>query len=92
MTAVESQLFAGLPDEQTVWMSHRDTVTAPPAGAEVVAVSTSTPVAAFEQRERGLYGVQFHPGGRTHAARPGSPEELPLHRRRGAARVDARRP
>jgi GMP synthase (glutamine-hydrolysing) len=61
MTSVESTLFAGLPDEQTVWMSHRDTVTAPPAGAEVVAVSTSTPVAAFEQRERGLYGVQFHP-------------------------------
>src|SRR5947199_7753310 len=42
-------------------MSHRDTVTAPPAGAEVVGVSPSTPVAAFEQRERGLYGVQFHP-------------------------------
>jgi GMP synthase (glutamine-hydrolysing) len=61
MTAVESQLFAGLPDEQTVWMSHRDTVTAPPKGADVIAVSTATPVAAFEQRERGLYGVQFHP-------------------------------
>jgi GMP synthase (glutamine-hydrolysing) len=61
MTAVESQLFAGLPAEQTVWMSHRDTVTAPPAGADVVATSTSTPVAAFEERERGLYGVQFHP-------------------------------
>src|SRR6478735_7037425 len=61
MTAVDSQLFAGLPDEQTVWMSHRDTVTAPPEGAAVVAESASTPVAAFEQRERGLYGVQFHP-------------------------------
>jgi GMP synthase (glutamine-hydrolysing) len=61
MTAAESQLFAGLPDEQTVWMSHRDTVTAPPPGAEVVAVSPSTPVAAFEHRERALYGVQFHP-------------------------------
>jgi GMP synthase (glutamine-hydrolysing) len=61
MTAVESQLFAGQPEEQTVWMSHRDTVTAPPEGADVVAVSPSTPVAAFEQRERGLYGVQFHP-------------------------------
>jgi GMP synthase (glutamine-hydrolysing) len=61
LKAVESQLFAGLPDEQTVWMSHRDTVTAPPTGAEVVAVSPSTPVAAFEQRERALYGVQFHP-------------------------------
>jgi GMP synthase (glutamine-hydrolysing) len=61
MTAVESELFAGLPAEQTVWMSHRDTVTAPPAGADVVATSTSTPVAAFEERERALYGVQFHP-------------------------------
>jgi GMP synthase (glutamine-hydrolysing) len=61
MSAVESQLFAGLPAEQTVWMSHRDTVTAPPAGADVVATSTSTPVAAFEERVRGLYGVQFHP-------------------------------
>jgi len=61
LTAVESELFAGLPDEQTVWMSHRDTVTAPPEGASVVAVSTSTPVAAFEDPQRNLYGVQFHP-------------------------------
>jgi GMP synthase (glutamine-hydrolysing) len=42
-------------------MSHRDTVTAPPPGARVVAVSPSTPVAAFEDPERRLYGVQFHP-------------------------------
>ncbi len=61
LTAVESELFAGLPDEQSVWMSHRDTVTAPPEGAKVVAVSASTPVAAFEAPSLGLYGVQFHP-------------------------------
>jgi GMP synthase (glutamine-hydrolysing) len=61
LTAVESKLFAGLPEEQNVWMSHRDTVTAPPEGASVVAVSASTPVAAFEAPARGLYGVQFHP-------------------------------
>jgi GMP synthase (glutamine-hydrolysing) len=61
LTAVESELFAGLPDEQTVWMSHRDTVTAPPEGATVVAVSPSTPVAAFEEPKRRVYGVQFHP-------------------------------
>jgi GMP synthase (glutamine-hydrolysing) len=54
-------LFDGLADEQTVWMSHRDSVTAPPDGAEVVAGSPSTPVAAFEAPSRGLYGVQFHP-------------------------------
>src|SRR5438105_6350365 len=57
LTAAESELFAGLPGEQTVWMPHRDTVTAPPAGAQVVATSPSTPVAAFEDPERHLYGV-----------------------------------
>jgi GMP synthase (glutamine-hydrolysing) len=54
-------LFQGLPDEQTVWMSHRDTVTAPPAGARVTGRSATTPVAAFEDSARRLYGVQFHP-------------------------------
>jgi GMP synthase (glutamine-hydrolysing) len=61
MRADGSDLFAGTPAEQTVWMSHRDSVTAPPAGARVVAGSPSTPVAAFEEPERRLYGVQFHP-------------------------------
>jgi len=55
------ELFAGLPAEQVCWMSHRDTVTAPPEGARVTAGSPSTPVAAFEAAARGLYGVQFHP-------------------------------
>ncbi len=59
--AERGALFEGLPGEQTVWMSHRDSVVAPPAGATVVASSGSTPVAAFEDRERGLYGIQFHP-------------------------------
>ncbi len=54
-------LFAGLPEQQTVWMSHRDTVTAPPEGATVTGSSASTPVAAFEDPRRRLYGVQFHP-------------------------------
>jgi GMP synthase (glutamine-hydrolysing) len=61
LAAEGSQLFRDLPAEQTVWMSHRDSVTAPPAGATVTASSSSTPIAAFESRERGLYGVQFHP-------------------------------
>jgi GMP synthase (glutamine-hydrolysing) len=57
----EGALFAGLPAEQISWMSHRDSVTAPPEGARVVAGSASTPIAAFEDPERGFYGVQFHP-------------------------------
>ncbi len=55
------ELFAGLAKEQVCWMSHRDTVTAPPEGAQVTAGSPQTPVAAFEAAQRGLYGVQFHP-------------------------------
>jgi GMP synthase (glutamine-hydrolysing) len=61
LRAEEGELFAGLPTEQVCWMSHRDSVTAPPAGARVVAGSASTPIAAFEDPDRGLYGVQFHP-------------------------------
>jgi GMP synthase (glutamine-hydrolysing) len=59
--AEEGELFAGLGPEQICWMSHRDSVTAPPEGARVVAGSPSTPIAAFEHAERKLYGVQFHP-------------------------------
>ena len=61
LRALESELFRDLPAEQTVWMSHRDSVTAPPQGARVVGESPSTPVAAFEEPGRKLYGVQFHP-------------------------------
>jgi GMP synthase (glutamine-hydrolysing) len=59
--ARESGLFAALPSDQTVWMSHRDTVVEPPAGARIVAESSATPVAAFEDPARKLYGLQFHP-------------------------------
>jgi GMP synthase (glutamine-hydrolysing) len=56
-----SLLFGELPASQVVWMSHGDTVTAAPPGARVTARTEATPVAAFEDPERGLYGVQFHP-------------------------------
>ena len=54
-------LLEHTPEQQVVWMSHRDSVTAAPEGAEVTASSVSTPIAAFEAPDRGLYGVQFHP-------------------------------
>jgi len=58
---VGGALASGLPEEQTAWMSHRDSVSAPPEGATVTAGSDATPIAAFEAPERRLYGVQFHP-------------------------------
>jgi GMP synthase (glutamine-hydrolysing) len=54
-------LGKNLPEEQIGWMSHRDSVTAPPAGAKITGGSDSTPIAAFEAPDRKLYGVQFHP-------------------------------
>ncbi len=55
------RLLAGTPHEQTCWMSHRDTVFAPPPGFTALASSTASPVAAFEAIDRGVYGIQFHP-------------------------------
>jgi GMP synthase (glutamine-hydrolysing) len=54
-------LLEDLPPEDTVWMSHGDAVARPPAGFRVTAHTQSAPVAAMEDRERGLFGVQFHP-------------------------------
>jgi GMP synthase (glutamine-hydrolysing) len=57
----EGRLLAGLPHEQTCWMSHRDTVYEAPPGFTALASSTESPVAALEDAERGIYGIQFHP-------------------------------
>ena len=62
LTVTETgRLLDGTPNEQTCWMSHRDTVFAPPPGFRALASSTASPVAAFESLERGVYGIQFHP-------------------------------
>jgi GMP synthase (glutamine-hydrolysing) len=59
--ATPGVLFAELPTNQLVWMSHGDSVVEAPAGFAVTAATESTPVAGFEDPERGFYGVQFHP-------------------------------
>ncbi len=55
------RLLAGLPAEQACWMSHRDTVYEAPPGMTALASSSESPVAAFEDTDRQLYGIQFHP-------------------------------
>jgi GMP synthase (glutamine-hydrolysing) len=55
------KLLAGLPTEQQAWMSHRDSVFEAPPGFEALAASPGSPVAALEDTDRGLYGIQFHP-------------------------------
>lgn len=61
LNVLGGELHSGLPGTQPVWMSHGDAVTTAPAGFEVVATSSGAPVAAFEDRSRGLAGVQYHP-------------------------------
>jgi GMP synthase (glutamine-hydrolysing) len=54
-------LLAGLPREQQCWMSHRDCVMEAPPGFAALASSPGSPVAALENSERALYGIQYHP-------------------------------
>jgi GMP synthase (glutamine-hydrolysing) len=55
------RLFAGLAARETVWMSHGDRIRGLPAGFRLTATTESAPVVGFENPERGLYGIQFHP-------------------------------
>jgi len=61
MKVLGGELHSGLPSVQPVWMSHGDAVTAAPNGFDVVASSAGAAVAGFENRERLLAGVQYHP-------------------------------
>ncbi|MDR6867296.1 GMP synthase (glutamine-hydrolyzing) [Microbacterium resistens] len=54
-------LLGGQPIAQNVWMSHGDQVSRAPEGFAVLASTSATPVAAFANEERHLYGVQWHP-------------------------------
>ncbi len=54
-------LLAGLPGEHVVWMSHADSVVTAPPGFVTTGRTTTSPVATMEDRQRRLYGVQFHP-------------------------------
>ena len=57
----ESALFNATPIEQTVWMSHRDSVSRAPEGFVVTSSTDVCPVASMECPERKLYSTQFHP-------------------------------
>ncbi|MBA2438688.1 MAG: glutamine-hydrolyzing GMP synthase, partial [Acidimicrobiia bacterium] len=51
----------GLAGDQTVWMSHGDSIVEVPPGFVATARTAEAPVAALESSVRGIYGVQFHP-------------------------------
>ena len=57
----KSSLFSNLDKDLGVWMSHGDKVTSLPDGYETMAVSDNSPIAAFENKEKKYFGLQFHP-------------------------------
>jgi GMP synthase (glutamine-hydrolysing) len=61
VTGARSTLFADLPPEQNVWMSHFDSIHTAPPGFDVTASTAEVPVAALESVDRRIHGVQFHP-------------------------------
>ncbi len=57
----DTPLFDGVPNESRVWMSHGDTVVKLPKGYRALASTARCHVAAMGDREKKVYGTQFHP-------------------------------
>jgi GMP synthase (glutamine-hydrolysing) len=60
----EDVIWDSVPPVSQVWMSHGDSILELPAGFEVLATTSSIPVAAFRRSSgagKPLYGFQFHP-------------------------------
>jgi GMP synthase (glutamine-hydrolysing) len=54
-------LFSGLDDTISVWMSHADSLSQLPEGFEPIAHSINAPICAIRNRKKKMFGVQFHP-------------------------------
>ena len=60
LNILDSPLFAGLPQEMDVWMSHGDNVVAPPQGFRIIS-KTDKALNALEDLSKRIFGIQFHP-------------------------------
>ncbi|HEX4887475.1 MAG TPA: glutamine-hydrolyzing GMP synthase [Luteibaculaceae bacterium] len=58
---IVSRLTEGIPHGSQVWMSHGDTIGAPPAGAEIIASTHDVKVAGYQKTDEHYFGIQFHP-------------------------------
>jgi GMP synthase (glutamine-hydrolysing) len=58
--AFPDALWNGVQNSQ-IWMNHRDTVAAAPAGFRVTACTETSGIAAMSNPHRKLFGLQFHP-------------------------------
>lgn len=56
-----SLLFTDVNKQTICWMSHTDSITTVPEGFKIIAHTDACPVAAMENVQKQIYGVQFHP-------------------------------
>ena len=61
VTLKNTDIFAGIPKSQGVWMNHRDIVTSLPRGFVALASTEHSKIAAFANVKRAIFGLQFHP-------------------------------
>lgn len=57
----QAPIFDGISGRFSIWMSHRDTVTAAPPDFQVLGSTETCSIASMADVSRRLYGVQFHP-------------------------------
>ncbi len=57
----DDELLKGISPKSQVWMSHADTISELPKGAELIARTESVELAAFRIKGEKVYGIQFHP-------------------------------
>lgn len=57
----DDDLFYGLNSNTIVWMSHGDALLKAPDGFDVIAQTENSPICAIRNKEKKIYGVQFHP-------------------------------
>jgi GMP synthase (glutamine-hydrolysing) len=57
----ESPLFKGLKPKEIMWMSHGDKVVSVPEGFDVIGATTNTEIAAIQNSDKNVFGIQFHP-------------------------------
>ncbi len=61
LTLCDSELFSGIPQETSCWMSHGDHISELPKGFTTTATTHGCPFAAIENPDKKIYAVQFHP-------------------------------
>jgi GMP synthase (glutamine-hydrolysing) len=57
----DDDLFYGFNSQSVVWMSHGDALIKEPDGFEVIAWTDNSPICAIRNKDKKIYGVQFHP-------------------------------